>query len=114
MELSTRTDLPIDVTLRGNVGNGAATYARARLNRALGSLPVRRVHVVLDVHHHPAMQHPAEVEASLVIDSRRQRSVYAQADAATMAEAIDEVSDRLRRLLLTERDRDRTRARRPH
>lgn len=108
------TELPIEVTLRGNVGNGAASYARASLNRALGSLPVRRVHVVLDWHHHPAMARPAEAEASLVVDSRRQRAVYAQADAPTMSEAIDEVSDRLRRLLLTERDRDRTLSRHPH
>lgn len=109
MSLShTETELPIEVTLRGNVGGGAAGYARSSLNRALDSLPVRRIHVVLDWHDHPAMQRPAQVEASLVLDTRRRRCIYAQAEAPTMAEAVDEVADRLRRLLITDRDRVRT------
>lgn len=103
---------PVEVTLRGNVGEGAAAYADLHLSRALAPLRVRRVRVVLDWHHHPAMACPAEAHASVELGGRRARFVYAEAEAPTMNEAIDDLVGRLRVLVTGEHDRRHDRRRR--
>ena len=101
---------PIEVTLRGHVGEGAARYARTKVAQALAVAhrPVRQAHVVLDFHHDPALERKATAEANATVDGTM---VRAKAAAATMSEAVDELEYRLRRRLvqLQERSRDRHR-----
>ncbi|HET8605271.1 MAG TPA: HPF/RaiA family ribosome-associated protein [Marmoricola sp.] len=109
MPVSTAS-MPIEVTLRGNVGEGAGRYARTKVAKALSVAhrPVRRAHVVLEFRHDPALEHKAAAEATAVVDGT---TVRAKAAAATMPEAVDELEYRLRRRLvqLQERSRDRHR-----
>lgn len=109
MPVSTES-MPIEVTLRGNVGEGAGRYARSKVAQALtvAHRPVRQAHVVLDFRHDPALERKATVEATALVDGT---TVRAKAAAPTMPEAVDELEYRLRRRLvqLQERSRDRHR-----
>ena len=85
----------IEVTLRGNVGDGSVGYARSKVAHALvfAHRPVRRVHVAMDHHHDPAVGRPASVDVVVDVGGLL---VHAEAEAPTMREAIDEVEARLR------------------
>lgn len=106
----TASPVPIEVTLRGNVGDFAAGYARDKVSQALEVVhePVLYAHVVLDWTHDPAMERHALVTVSVDVNGSR---VHAKTTAPSMNEAVDEVEDRLRRQLVQLRDRSRTRHR---
>lgn len=111
MPLTTQP-VPVDVTLRGNVGSFAGEYARDKVAAALavGHKPVRNARVVLDWRRDPAVERPAVAEASADVDGR---PVRAKTAAATMPEAVDDLVDRLRRQLVGLQDRTRTLQRQP-
>ena len=109
--MSTSTSsVPVQVTLRGNVGSGAGLYARRKVQRALGPGrgPVLYAHVVLDWRRDPAIERPALAEATADIDGT---IVRAKSAAPTMSEAVDDLEYRLRRQLVQLQDRTRTRHR---
>jgi ribosome-associated translation inhibitor RaiA len=102
--------VPVEVTLRGNVGPLAGENARGKVSKALAVAqgPVRHTHLVLEWRHDPALHRPAVATVSVDIDGTRLR---ARATGPTMQDAVDELEHRLRRQLvqLQERDRDRHR-----
>lgn len=102
--------VPIEVTLRGNVGSGAGQYARTKVANALGIThrPILHAHVVLEWRHDPALERPALAEATADVDGRL---VRAKTTGSTMPEAVDELEYRLRRQLAQLQDRARTRSR---
>lgn len=104
--------VPIEVTLRGNVGRFSAEYAREKVTQALQVAPghVQHVRVVLDFRRSHVAGGPASVEVVLELDGA---PVTATAVAPTMREAIDAAEPRLRRQLREARSRARSRARRP-
>ena len=63
MSVSTQP-VPVEVTLRGNVGEYAGEYARGKVVGALSVAhgPVLAAHVVLDFRHDPAVESPALAE----------------------------------------------------
>lgn len=101
---------PIEVTLRGNVGNRAGEYARGKIAGALSVAhgPVMGAHVVLDRRHDPALTRRAIAEVSATVDGQTLR---AKTSAPTMHEAVDDLEARLRRRLVQLEDRSRTRHR---
>jgi ribosome-associated translation inhibitor RaiA len=109
MSVST-SSVPVQVTLRGNVGSGAGQYARRKVQRALGlgREPVVYAHVVLDWRRDPAIERPALAEATADIDGT---IVRAKSAAPTMSEAVDDLEYRLRRQVVQLQDRIRTRHR---
>ena len=111
MSLTTQP-VPVEVTLRGNVGGFAGEYAHDKISGALavGHVPVRNARVVLDWRRDPAVERPAVAEASADVDGR---AVRAKTAAATMPEAVDDLVDRLRRQLVGLEDRTRTLQRQP-
>jgi ribosome-associated translation inhibitor RaiA len=102
--------VPVEVTLRGNVGGFAGDYARGKVAAALevSPAPVLHAHVVLDWTHDPGMQRPALAEVTADVNGT---AVRARTSAPTMNEAVDELESRLRRQLVRLRDRARTRHR---
>jgi ribosome-associated translation inhibitor RaiA len=102
--------VPVDVTLRGNVGEFAGEYARGKVSDALqvANKPVLHAHVVLDWRHDPAVERHAVAEASAEVDGFL---VRAKTSAPTMNEAVDELEYRLRRRLVQLQDRERERHR---
>ena len=102
--------VPVEVTLRGNVGGFAGDYARSKVAAALevSPAPVLHAHVVLDWTHDPGMQRPALAEVTADVNGT---AVRARTAAPTMNEAVDELESRLRRQLVRLRDRARTRHR---
>jgi ribosomal subunit interface protein len=103
--MSVTTDRPaVEVTLRGNVGEFAGSYARSKVVGALEAAhqPVLHAHVVLDWTHDPARPHPAVAEATVDVNGT---TVRARTTAPTMNEAVDALADRLRRRLVQLRDR---------
>lgn len=102
--------VPVEVTLRGNVGSGAGNYARGKVSAVLGTAyrPVRYAKVVLDWRHNPAVERHAIAEATIDVDGT---VVRAKCAAPTMTEAVDEVESRLRRQLVQLRDRTKSRFR---
>lgn len=102
--------VPVEVTLRGNVGSYAGEYARDKISAALAVAhePVLLARVVLDWRHDPALERPATAEVSVDLNGTPLR---AKAAAPTMQEAVDELEHRLRRQLvqLQKRERDRHR-----
>lgn len=102
--------VPVEVTLRGNVGESAGEYARTKISSALAVAHRRvlRAHVVLDWRQDPAVENPALAEVSADVTGEL---VRAKTAAPTMAEAVDGLEDRLRRRLVHLQDRDRTRHR---
>jgi ribosome-associated translation inhibitor RaiA len=109
MSVATRS-VPVQVTLRGNVGSGIVPYARTKVQRALGPgrNPVTRAHLVLDWRRDPAIERPALAEATVDVDGT---VVRATSVAQTMVEAVDDLESRLRRQLVQLEDRTRTRHR---
>jgi ribosomal subunit interface protein len=105
-------EVPVEVTLRGNIGDGVSAYAREKVQHALRATqgPVLRAHMVLDWSHDPAVEHRAVAEVSALVDGL---GISATATAPTMVEAIDAAEAKLRRQLVHQRDRRRTRRRRP-
>jgi ribosomal subunit interface protein len=106
----TASPVPVEVTLRDNVGDFAAAYARDKVSQALEVVhePVLYAHVVLDWRHNPAMERHALVKVSVDVNGS---TVHAKTTAPTMNEAVDDAEDRLRRQLVQLRDRNRTRHR---
>jgi ribosome-associated translation inhibitor RaiA len=102
--------VPVDVTLRGNVGEFAGEYARSKVSDALqvASKPVLRAHVVLDWRHDPAVERHAVAEATAEVDGFL---VRAKTAAPTMNEAVDDLEYRLRRRLVQLQERERERHR---
>jgi hypothetical protein len=102
---------PIEVTLRGNVGDLAGAAAEETVMRALRQAParVRHAHLVLDWLPDPAVERPALIEVGVDVDGRL---IRAKSAAPTMSEAVDELDKRLRRQLSQLRERARTRSRR--
>ena len=103
--------IPVEVTLRGNVGSGAGEYARSKVAQALrlADKPVLHAHVVLQWRHDPAVESPATAEATVEIDGTIFR---AESVAPSMTEAVDELESRLRRQLVQLQNRVRDRHRR--
>ncbi|GAA2149047.1 HPF/RaiA family ribosome-associated protein [Nocardioides koreensis] len=101
---------PVEVTLRGEVGDSARRYAQEKVEHALSVARPRvlRAHVVLDHRHDPAVPRPARAEATVDVEGTTLR---AHATAPTMGEAVDELEARLRRRLVQLQDRTRTRHR---
>jgi len=102
--------VPVEVTLRGNVGSRAGGYARTKVANALGvaGRPVLHARVVLDRRHDPAVARHAMAEATVDVDGA---TVRATSVAPTMTEAVDQLEYRLRRRLVQLGDRERTRHR---
>jgi ribosome-associated translation inhibitor RaiA len=106
----TSESLPIEVTLRGNVGSRAGDYASEKISRALAVArdPVLHLHIVLDRRHDPALKRPAVAEASADVGGTLLR---AKSAAPTMRQAVDELEYRLRRQLVQLQERNRARHR---
>ena len=106
----TRRSVPVEVTLRGNVGDLAGDHARDKVSRALefAHQPVLHAHVVLDWTHDPAVERHARAEVTVDVNGT---TVRARTTAPTMNEAVDALEDRLRRQLVQLQDRARTRHR---
>lgn len=102
--------LPVEVTLRDNVGSFAGDYARRKVTAALSVArgPVLFVHVVLDHHHDPALHLRASAEVTAQVDGHVLR---ARTAAPTMREAVDALDERLRHRLVRLQGRERTRHR---
>lgn len=106
----TANPVPVEVTLRGNVGDFAGDYARDKISHALevAHEPVLYAHVVLDWTHDPAMERHALVKVTVDVNGT---TVHAKTTAPTMNEAVDDLEYRLRRQLVQLQDRSRTRHR---
>ena len=106
----TAAPVPVEVTLRGNVGDFAGGYARDKVAAALEltPAPVLYVHAVLDWNHDPGRERPALAEVTVDLNGT---IVRAHTSAPTMTEAVDELEARLRRQVVQLQDRGRTRHR---
>ena len=106
----TSKSLPIEVTLRGNVGDFAGDYARDKISTALevAHEPVLHSHVVLDFSHDRALERHAVAEVTVDVNGT---TVRARTSAPTMNEAVDDLEYRLRRQLVKLKDRSQTRHR---
>ena len=106
----TADSLPIEVTLRGNVGDFAGDYARDKIAAALEVThePVLRGHVVLDFSHDPGLERQALAAVTVDVNGT---TIRAKTSARTMNEAVDDLEYRLRRQLVQLKDRSRTRHR---
>lgn len=106
----TAEPLPVEVTLRGNVGEYAGEYARDKIAAALDVAhePVLHAHVVLDFSHDPGLERRAVAEVTVDVNGT---TVRAKTSAPTMNEAVDDLEYRLRRQLVRLKDRSQTRHR---
>jgi ribosomal subunit interface protein len=106
----TPQSVPVEVTLRGKVGDFAGEYARDKISRALDVVhePVLHAHVVLDWTHDPSLERHALAEVTVDVNGT---TVRAKTSAPTMNEAVDDLVYRLRRQLVQLRDRARARHR---
>ena len=88
----------VDVHTQGRVLSSEVDYARAKILAAFEHTrePVRLVHVRLTVMPDPAISAPAVAQVNAELDGRL---VRAQSAGHTVREAVDEVQDRLRRLV---------------
>lgn len=102
--------IPVQVTLRGNVGPGAGEYAQSKVQAALSTAgnPVLQASVVLDWRPNPAVEKPALVEASVNVNGTM---IRAKSSAPTMPEAVDDLEDKLRRQVVQLHERARERRR---
>lgn len=102
--------LAVTVTLRGNVGPGAARYARTKIATVLEEIrePVLDAHVVLDWHRDPARKRPALAEVGVDVNGTMIRAMSVR---PTMQEAVDELEERLRRRIRRLENRERARHR---
>lgn len=99
----------VEVTRRGNIGDGAALGAETKVAQVLeGTRGVSSAHVVLDWRSDPAVVDHALAEVGVDVDGTW---VRAHAAEPTMHEAVDAMVARLSRRLvqLAERTRDRHR-----
>lgn len=98
---------PIEVTLRGNVGDIAGAAAEETVARALRHAPgpVLKAHVILDWLPDPAVERPALAEVNVDVNGRL---VRAKSAAPTMSEAVDELDQRLSRQLAELHEQRRT------
>ena len=110
--------LTVDVHKQGHVLSSEIDYARAKITAALQHAhnPVRFVRVKLTVMPDPAVSTPAVAQVNAEFDGRL---IRAQSAGNTVREAVDEVQDRLRRLVERasndwEAVRGRTAGRTPH
>jgi ribosome-associated translation inhibitor RaiA len=106
----TAEPVPVEVTLRGNVGDFAGDYARDKVAAALEVAPgpVLYAHAVLDWTRDPGVERPALAEVTVDVNGT---VVRARTSGPTMNEAVDELESRLRRRLVQLQDRGRTRHR---
>jgi ribosome-associated translation inhibitor RaiA len=106
----TAEPVPIEVTLRGNVGDFAGGYARDKIATALDVAhePVLHAHVVLDFSHDPGLERHAAAAVTVDVNGR---TVRARTSAPTMTEAVDDLEYRLRRQLVQLKDRNQARHR---
>lgn len=107
---SSPRSVPVDVTLRSNVGDFAGQYARLKVSSALDVAHelVLHAHVVLDWTHDPARERHALAEVTVDVDGA---TVRAKTSAPTMNEAVDALEHRLRRQLVQLQQRERARHR---
>jgi ribosome-associated translation inhibitor RaiA len=105
-----RESVPVEVTLRGNVGDFAGEYARDKVAAALevAHEPVLGAHVVLDWSRDPGLERHALAEVTVDVNGT---AVRAKTAAPTMNEAVDDLEHRLRSQLVRLQDRNRTRHR---
>lgn len=108
----TRVPAQVTVTLRGEVPQTAADYARDKVERVMGHTrdPILAAKVVLSLHPDPAHASPAEAEATLDVDGTLVRATAASADHFA---AIDLVEAKLHRNLTEYDDKRRALHRRP-
>ena len=91
-------NVPVQIETRGSVAQDMTVLATGKVLSLmrLADRPVRLVRVMLTMAANPANERPAVVRVSVDIDGR---AVRAQADGATMRDAIGHMADRLRRRL---------------
>lgn len=108
---TTRTDVPIQLTLRGSVPRGPAAYVVRKLEHLLRRPPdvVQQVQVVITVASNPAVERPVRIEVSAVASGR---PIRAHVEATRVMEAGDLVVDRVQQRLSRTRERTRTTHRR--
>ncbi|PVZ05834.1 sigma 54 modulation/S30EA ribosomal C-terminal domain-containing protein [Actinomycetospora cinnamomea] len=96
--LSSPDEVTIQISTDGRIAEDAPQHAREVIGRLLhlGGRPVTSARVRLTRHGDPAVRRPVIAQGNLEVGGRR---VRAQADGPTAAEAIDRLSDRLRRRL---------------
>jgi ribosomal subunit interface protein len=102
--------VPVQVTVRGDVPDGAQDYARRKIEHVLpvAHAPVLHAHLVIALEPDPAMERPARVEVSVDVNGVLVRAHVAAHD---LYEAADLVEPRLRRHLVQLQDRARSRHR---
>ncbi|HWU32157.1 MAG TPA: sigma 54 modulation/S30EA ribosomal C-terminal domain-containing protein, partial [Marmoricola sp.] len=105
MTTSTRP-LSIAVTHRGNVGPGAATWARAEVAAVLDEVheSVISAHVVLDWDRDQGRERPAIAQVDVDLNGTHLRAMSVR---PTMHEALDEMKERLRRRVRRFENRER-------
>jgi ribosome-associated translation inhibitor RaiA len=110
--LQTRPATDIVVETRGDVSLAAPDYARAKLAAALERLdePILAVRVKLTQEANHAVAKPSLAQTTVNVNGR---PVRAHVAAATMAEAVDLLQDRLAARLARLHHRDRNRHRAP-
>lgn len=102
--------VPVEVTLRGDVPDGAASYAQGKVEHVarLAREPILSAHVVLTVASDPAVQRSARAEAALDVNGI---PIRAHAAAADMFAAVDFLEEKLEKNIVQHADRVRTRHR---
>lgn len=108
---TTRTDVPIQLTLRGSVTPGQVAYVLRKIEHLVRRPPdaTHHVHVVITVDSNPASERPVRIEVSAVVAGR---PIRAHVQATEVMEAGDLVVDRLQQRLVRARQRIRTLRRR--
>jgi ribosome-associated translation inhibitor RaiA len=109
--IATRTNVPVQLTLRGPVPPGSAPYVLRRIEHLLRRSPAsaQRVHVVITAEPNPAIERPIRIEVSAVVAGR---PIRAHSVATDVMEAGDLVVDRLQQRMDRARERIRTTHRR--
>jgi ribosomal subunit interface protein len=102
----------VEVTTRGDVDETTKRRAAAEIERLEQYLkgPVMEARVVLKQEQNPRITFPARAEGSIVLAGR---PIRAQAAAASMSAAVDELGERMRRQARQHIDRQVTRQREP-
>lgn len=108
--MATNRTVPVEVTLRGDVPDGSASYAQDKVEHVarLAREPILTAHVVLTVAPDPAVQRSARAEATLDVNGM---AIRAHAAAADMFAAVDFLEEKLEKNLVQHADRMRTRHR---
>jgi ribosomal subunit interface protein len=106
-----RTDIPIQLPLRGATSPGPVAYVLRKIEHLLRRPPAvaRHVQVVITVSSNPANEQPVRIEVSAVVSGK---PIRAQVHATEVTQAGDLVVDRLQQRLDRARERTRTRRRR--